>query len=188
MHSRGVCHSLAKRVRLDSLRLIHELTLGLLVTDMLLSLLNICTKEELEEEDKGLGDSETPEENAERKRVIKSKIMAVGRVSRVFALLRYAFRRTFGLEIILTIKRSEESERVSELKSVAGIKELPANSLANGAEGIKDMITNFEEAYVETAIYITKVYLPYPVAASRISRTSVCHRNYMMRTLRRDER
>jgi len=98
------------------------------ITDMLLSLLNICTKEELEEEDIGLGVPETAEEHAERKRVIKSKILAVGRVSRVFALLR------------------EESERVSELKSVAGMKELPADTLANGAEGIKDMITNFDDA------------------------------------------
>jgi hypothetical protein len=31
------------------------------------------------------------------------------------------------------------------------MKELPADTLANGAEGIKDMITNFEDAYVETA-------------------------------------
>jgi hypothetical protein len=154
MHLRGVCHSSAKRVRFGFPCFIHELTLGLLVTDMLLSLLNICTKEELEEEDLGLGDTETPAEHAERKRVIKSKILAVGRVSRVFALLRYAFRRTSSLEILLTIKRSEESERVSELKSVAGMKELPADSLANGAEGIKDMITNFEDAYVETAIHI----------------------------------
>jgi serine/threonine-protein phosphatase 2B catalytic subunit len=98
------------------------------ITDMLLSLLNICTKEELEEEDELIGVPETAAEYAERKRVIKSKILAVGRVSRVFALLR------------------EESERVSELKSVAGMKELPSDTLANGAEGIKDMITNFEDA------------------------------------------
>ena len=63
----------------------------MLVADMLLSLLNICTKEELEEQDEGLiRAKESAEESAERKRVIKSKIMAVGRVSRVFALLRYA--------------------------------------------------------------------------------------------------
>ena len=70
-------------------RLIRKLTIGVLVTDMLLSLLNICTKEELEEEDEGLADAkETAEEYAERKRIIKNKILAVGRVSRVFALLR----------------------------------------------------------------------------------------------------
>jgi len=83
----------------------------------------------LEEEEEGPTDTkESAEESAERKRIIKSKIMAVGRVSRVFALLR------------------EESERVSELKSVAGMKELPSDTLANGAEGIKDSITNFDDA------------------------------------------
>lgn len=102
MRLRGACHSLVKRVRSDFLGLIHELTTGPSVTDMLLSLLNICTKEELEEEDDSLRKSETPEEHAERKRVIKSKILAVGRVSRVFALLRYAFRRTSSLEILLS--------------------------------------------------------------------------------------
>jgi serine/threonine-protein phosphatase 2B catalytic subunit len=59
---------------------------------MLLSLLNICTKEELEEADEGLTDAkETTAESAERKRIIKNKILAVGRVSRVFALLRCVF-------------------------------------------------------------------------------------------------
>lgn len=67
------------------------------------------------------------------------------------------------------------------------MKELPADSLANGAEGIKDMITNFEEAYVETAIHIAEIYLLRPVAASRISRTSVYRRNFTTRTLRKDE-
>lgn len=61
---------------------------------MLLSLLNICTKEELEEEEEGPADAkETAAESAERKRVIKNKILAVGRVSRVFALLRYVPHR-----------------------------------------------------------------------------------------------
>lgn len=70
-----------------------KLTARTLVADMLLSLLNICTKEELEEQDEGLIHAkESAAESAERKRVIKSKIMAVGRVSRVFALLRYASR------------------------------------------------------------------------------------------------
>lgn len=187
MHLRGVYRSSAKRVRFGFLYLIHELTLGLLVTDMLLSLLNICTKEELEEEDHSF-ESETPEEHAERKRVIKSKILAVGRVSRVFALLRCAFHRILNLEILLTIKHSEESERVSELKTVAGMKELPADSLANGAEGIKGLITNFEDAYVGTIIHLVEAYLICPVAASRISKTSICRRTSTTQTLRKDER
>jgi serine/threonine-protein phosphatase 2B catalytic subunit len=40
----------------------------------------------------------------------------------------------------------EESERVSELKSVSGSTKLPHGTLALGAEGIKDAIKNFEDA------------------------------------------
>jgi serine/threonine-protein phosphatase 2B catalytic subunit len=43
---------------------------------------------------------------------------------------------------------SEESEKVSELKSVSGSAKLPYGTLALGAEGIKDAISGFEEAYV----------------------------------------
>lgn len=68
--------------------------MGLIVTDMLVAVLNTCTKEELEEEDeevetsivsRGVGS----EEHNERRKVIKNKILAVGRMARVFALLRY---------------------------------------------------------------------------------------------------
>ena len=61
------------------------------VTDMLLAMLNCCTKEELEESsDEETLISPTPSEEAqERRKVIKNKILAVGRMSRVFALLRY---------------------------------------------------------------------------------------------------
>lgn len=40
----------------------------------------------------------------------------------------------------------EESESVSELKNVSGTPALPAGALANGAEGIKESITNFTDA------------------------------------------
>jgi serine/threonine-protein phosphatase 2B catalytic subunit len=101
---------------------------------MLVAVLNCCSKEELEEEDEAPLVSpadpavSTPEETAERRKVIKNKIMAVGRMSRVFALLR------------------EESERVSELKNVSGSTKLPYGTLALGAEGIKDAITSFDDA------------------------------------------
>lgn len=111
---------------------------------MLIALLGICSKEELEEEElleeeeeaeadaadeetMG-GASPTPEEIAERRMVIKNKILAVGKMSRVFAVLR------------------EESEAVSELKSVTGTPKLPAGTLANGADGIKESITSFGDA------------------------------------------
>jgi serine/threonine-protein phosphatase 2B catalytic subunit len=99
------------------------------ITDMLLALLNICSKEELEESEEESSLPPTPvEETTERMRVIKNKIRVVGRMSRVFALLR------------------EESERVSELKSVSGAARLPYGTLASGAEGIREAITNFDDA------------------------------------------
>lgn len=103
------------------------------ITDMLIAILNICSKEELEEEEEEEELPTTPtaaqlEESAERRTVIKNKILAVGRMSRVFALLR------------------EEAERVSELKTAAGTSKLPYGSLASGSEGIKEAIHNFDEA------------------------------------------
>lgn len=65
-----------------------------IVTDMLVAVLNTCTKEELEEEDMAIissptsPSSVTSEDSIERRKVIKNKIMAVGRMARVFALLR----------------------------------------------------------------------------------------------------
>jgi len=79
---------------------------------MLIAILNCCTKEELEEEEETpMVTPESPEieqeggsfkgreegrrglmideDNPERRQVIKNKILAVGRMSRVFALLRY---------------------------------------------------------------------------------------------------
>ncbi|CAG8588717.1 34961_t:CDS:10, partial [Racocetra persica] len=105
------------------------------ITDMLLAILNICSKEELLDEE--LVDEEkstdyvseiTPADGAERRQIIKSKILAVGKMARVFSVLR------------------EESERVMELKNVTGTGKLPYGTLALGAEGIKQAITSFEDA------------------------------------------
>jgi len=100
------------------------------ITDMLLAMLNCCTKEELEEssDEETLVSPSSAEESRERRKVIKNKILAVGRMSRVFALLR------------------EESEKVSELKNISGSAKLPYGTLALGAEGIKDAISGFEDA------------------------------------------
>jgi serine/threonine-protein phosphatase 2B catalytic subunit len=90
---------------------------------MLISMLNICSKEELE----GDLDMQSPsdetapsaEEREARRQIIKNKVLAIGRLSRVFAVLR------------------EESESVSELRRVSGNLRLPAGTLMLGAEGIK---------------------------------------------------
>ncbi|KAJ7787789.1 Metallo-dependent phosphatase-like protein [Mycena olivaceomarginata] len=105
------------------------------ITDMLVAVLNTCTTEELAEEDAPMPTPTTPtspvspSEADARRQIIRNKIMAVGRMARVFALLR------------------EESERVSELKSVSGSSKLPYGTLlASGAEGIRKAITGFDDA------------------------------------------
>ncbi|KAF8804628.1 serine/threonine-protein phosphatase 2B catalytic subunit A1 [Phlegmacium glaucopus] len=101
------------------------------ITDMLVAVLNTCTKEELEEHDEDLAimsPTTASAETAERRKIIKNKIMAVGRMARVFAVLR------------------EESEKVSELKSVLGSSKLPYGTLASGTEGIREAIKGFDDA------------------------------------------
>lgn len=110
---------------------------------MLISILNICSKEELEEDEEDdfvfadngsrIGGSsalydQAGDDLSERRTVIKNKILAVGRMSRVFHVLR------------------EEAERVSELKMASGTGKLPYGTLVLGSEGIKDVIHNFDEA------------------------------------------
>ena len=104
------------------------------ITDMLIAILNTCSKEELEPDTPGEVEAPTPpvekdaiESSEAKKRAIKNKILAIGRLSRVFQVLR------------------EESERVTELKTAAGGK-LPQGTLMLGAEGIKQAINNFEDA------------------------------------------
>lgn len=106
------------------------------ITDMLMAILNTCSKEELEEDITPSTTVSAPAsppierdtESADAKRrAIKNKILAIGRLSRVFQVLR------------------EESERVTELKTASGGK-LPAGTLMLGAEGIKQAIHNFEDA------------------------------------------
>lgn len=118
------------------------------ITDMLIAILSTCSEEELREDSlrttspgstgsvspPGLGStcaggaiSYDPDSIEFRRRSLKNKILAIGRLSRVFQVLR------------------EESERVTELKAVTGGR-LPAGTLMLGAEGIKKAISSFEDA------------------------------------------
>jgi serine/threonine-protein phosphatase 2B catalytic subunit len=121
---------------------------------MLVAVLNTCTKEELEEHDEELSimsPTTVSVEHAERRKIIKNKIMAVGRMARVFALLRYVVQIALSFFIFLTYFPSisrEESEKVSELKSVLGSSKLPYGTLASGTEGIRDAINGFDDACV----------------------------------------
>ncbi|KAG0276968.1 3',5'-cyclic-nucleotide phosphodiesterase (PDEase) (3':5'-CNP) [Linnemannia exigua] len=134
------------------------------ITDMLLAILNTCSKEELAEDDMNLtltgamevdstpvsaGSSQTsilssgvgsegqqdtvmtevsPGDREANKNRIRQKILAIGRISRVFAVLR------------------NESESISELKDLMGTTKLPYGSLQLGAEGLKRAIHSFEDA------------------------------------------
>lgn len=104
------------------------------ITDMLIAILNTCSKEELEDETptsaSGPGSPPLPmdiDSSEFKRRAIKNKILAIGRLSRFFQVLR------------------EESEKVTELKTAAGGR-LPAGTLMLGAEGIKQAINNFDDA------------------------------------------
>ncbi|ORY98458.1 serine/threonine-protein phosphatase 2B catalytic subunit A1 [Syncephalastrum racemosum] len=100
------------------------------ITDMLIAILNICSKDELADEDHRLSLEEpvSSEEAELRRTVIRNKILAVGKMSRVFSVLR------------------ENSERVMELKTLSPTGKLPLGTLALGVEGIKTAITTFEDA------------------------------------------
>lgn len=109
------------------------------ITDMLIAILSTCSEEELKEDatspSSGAPSSpplssaalNDPDSIEFKRRAIKNKILAIGRLSRVFQVLR------------------EESERVTELKTVSGGR-LPAGTLMLGAEGIKNAISTFEDA------------------------------------------
>ncbi|KAK7430345.1 3',5'-cyclic-nucleotide phosphodiesterase (PDEase) (3':5'-CNP) [Neonectria magnoliae] len=108
------------------------------ITDMLIAILSTCSEEELKDETPSAtspgpaspsitGPNMDPESIEFKRRAIKNKILAIGRLSRVFQVLR------------------EESEKVSELKTVSGGR-LPAGTLMLGAEGLKNAIHNFEDA------------------------------------------
>ena len=157
---------------------------------MLVAVLNTCSQEELmessDEESVVIPEPPTPD-SAERRRVVRSKILAVGRMARVFSVLRLA---AFPFPLFmspLTCVRSEESERVSELKSMSGSAKLPYGTLAMGAEGIKDAIKGFDDAYAlfPSFLHLTWCLTLTLVDVNRTLKTSDCPLTWLMRTRKR---
>lgn len=112
---------------------------------MLLAILSICSEEELTEdgsseeeeaESQALADM-TPADYQQRRQNIKNKIMAVGRMQRVFQLLRYVYcfwRLTTSSHAIFTYR--EESEAASELVATEDISSQAAAGLRVGPDAL----------------------------------------------------
>jgi len=96
------------------------------VSDMLVSLLNICSEEELSgaQHDK----PEVDDEQRARREAMRKKILAVGRMAHMFTVLR------------------EERESVLQLKGLLGSNQLPPGLLLAGGSGLKEAINSFESA------------------------------------------
>lgn len=72
---------------------------------MLVAVMNCCSKEELEEESSSEEEERLPEPDPERRKIIKNKIMVMGKLSRVFSLLRYVPDTVFPSWSVLFIAR-----------------------------------------------------------------------------------
>jgi len=98
------------------------------VTEMLVNVLNICSDDELVTSSEPTGETDSQA----RREVVKNKILAVGRMSRVFSVLR------------------EESELVLKMKGLTPSGSLPLGVLSGGKSSltgaINQKIASFDEA------------------------------------------
>ena len=143
----------------------------MVVAEMLLAILSTCSAEELEEsseeptdvsdeERDKLGEMPMSPEISARRQMIKNKILAVGKLQRVFNALRYVpqVRNLITPLMHLYTHRREEAEGATELTHSGHLQSLPAPGptgtlgvrLGSDALGVhgNQWIRSFDEAYV----------------------------------------